>query len=70
MQKQEELEKEVSRLRILNDIYITENEKIKYEYRLLWDKMMADKESQEKRRILKRGLGKVKKIIKKIIRRK
>lgn len=65
MEKQEELEKEVSRLRILNDIYITENEEIKHEYRVLWDKMMA--QNKKKETILKRGIRKIKRVIKRII---
>ena len=70
MEKQEELEKEVSRLRILNDIYITENEEIKHEYRVLWDQMMAAQHSQVKESIIKRGIRKIKRIIKRIIGRK
>lgn len=32
------IENEISRLKILNDIYKNENEQLKYEYRVLFDK--------------------------------
>lgn len=31
-------EEEIKKLKILNDIYMNENERLKYEYRVLYDK--------------------------------
>jgi len=60
--KEESKQEEVSRLRILNEIYKTENENIKREYRILFDKYTLEKNKglirrvkNKLRSIIKRG---------------
>ncbi len=62
MAKEESKQEEVSRLRILNEIYKTENENIKREYRILFDKYTLEKNKglirrvkNKLRSIIKRG---------------
>lgn len=55
---------EVTRLNILNEIYKTENEKLKLEYRILFDEYMAYKNENEKKII-----NKIKKIFRKVIKK-
>lgn len=65
---------EINRLKILNDIYINENERLKYEYRLLYDKYqltLKEKENNSSTRriekiknsFLYRGLRKIKRLV-------
>ncbi len=54
---------DISRLRILNDIYKNENEYLKKEYRNLFEQYMLEKKKNENKNItniVKRGLKKIK----------
>ncbi len=54
---------DISRLRILNDIYKNENEYLKKKYRNLFEQYMLEKKKNENKNItniVKRGLKKIK----------
>lgn len=64
----EELEQEINRLSILNDIYKNENDRLKYEYRILVDEFEKFKENIQEstfRKIVRKSWS----IIKRIFRR-
>ncbi|MBE5820667.1 MAG: hypothetical protein E7310_07690 [Clostridiales bacterium] len=63
----EDLEQEISRLNVLKDIYKNENERLKYEYRVLLDEFEKYKNSIKEptvRKILRKCLSIVKRIFK------
>lgn len=63
----EELEQEINRLNILKDIYKYENEKLKYEYRLLVDEFERYKENVKEptfRKIIRKCFSIIKKVLK------
>lgn len=64
----EELEQEINRLNVLKDIYKNENERLKYEYRVLVDEFERYKE-QIKEPTVRKILRKILSIMKRIFKR-
>lgn len=62
-----DLEQEVNRLNVLKDIYKNENERLKYEYRVLIDEFERYKENVKEstfRKIMKKCFSIIKRIFK------